>query len=356
MTIIFNFMRFFCMKIIGFILFITTASQLVAQTGGGFSFPFLSLDYNARTAAAGGYFISNIDDDINLGIVNPSGLNEKMHQAVAFNQAFLAGGINYGMAAYAQKGLKGVISGYVRYVDYGTFQGTDVNGTPTNSFRPFEYAIGVGYGKQFNPVISVGGNLNFIGSNLETYSAYGMSIDLSGTFNHPNKLFSATAIFKNAGIKLTNYTQADRGVLPSDMQLGFSYKLAHAPFRFHVVLHQLNKWDLTYNDPNALPTYDALTGDTIPVPKANFVEKMARHLTVSTELSVSKSLFLRMGFNYQRRQEMKIETRPGMAGFSLGVGVKTKRFRLDYGYVIYSKAGSNNVISLSSSLGKWKKR
>jgi hypothetical protein len=260
------------------------------------------------------------------------------------------------MAAYAQKGLKGICSANVKYVDYGTFQGTEANGQSTGTFRPFEYVIGLGYGKQLNPVISVGGNFNFIGSNLETYSAYGMSIDLSGTFSHPNKLFSATALFKNAGFKLSNYTSNDRGILPADLQLGFSYKLAHAPFRFYLVLHHLNQWDLTYNDPFALPTYDALTGDTIPVAKANFVEKLARHLSLSTELSVSKSLFFRLGFNYQRRQEMKIETRPGMAGFSLGIGVKTKRFRLDYGYVIYSKAGSNSVISLSSSLGKWKKR
>ncbi len=356
MTINYNIKRLFYMKILVFFLVIINLSGAFSQTGGGFSFPFLNLDFSARTASTGGYFISGVDDDINLGVLNPSALNDKMHQAISFNQAFLAGGINYGMAAYAQKGLKGICSANVKYVDYGTFQGTDVNGTPTNSFRPFEYSIGVGYGKQLNPVISVGGNLNFIGSNLETYSAYGMSIDLSGTFSHPNKLFSATALFKNAGFKLANYSSNDRGILPADIQLGFSYKLAHAPFRFYLILHHLNQWDLTYRDPNALPTYDALTGDTIPVAKANFVEKMARHLSLSTELSLSKSLFFRMGFNYHRRQEMKIETRPGMAGFSLGIGVKTKRFRLDYGYVIYSKAGSNNVISLSSSLGKWKKR
>jgi hypothetical protein len=344
------------MKFVGLLLLLSFLLPIHSQTGGSYSFPFLNLDYSARTAATGGYFMSNMDDDINLGLSNPSVLNEKMHQAVAFSQAFLAGGINYGMAAYAQKGLKGICSANVKYVDYGTFQGTEANGQSTGTFRPFEYVIGLGYGKQLNPVISVGGNFNFIGSNLETYSAYGMSIDLSGTFSHPNKLFSATALFKNAGFKLSNYTSNDRGILPADLQLGFSYKLAHAPFRFYLVLHHLNQWDLTYNDPFALPTYDALTGDTIPVAKANFVEKLARHLSLSTELSVSKSLFFRLGFNYQRRQEMKIETRPGMAGFSLGIGVKTKRFRLDYGYVIYSKAGSNSVISLSSSLGKWKKR
>jgi len=62
------------------------------QTGGQYSFPFLSLDYNARTAATGGYFISIADDDVNQGIANPSLINNQMNKSISFSQAFLAGG------------------------------------------------------------------------------------------------------------------------------------------------------------------------------------------------------------------------------------------------------------------------
>lgn len=338
----------FLFLILGFICF--------GQTGGSFSFPFLDLDYNARLAACGGHYLSHADEDVNQGIINPALLNEKMDKMISVNQAFLSGGINFGMAAYAQKAYKGILSTNVRYVDYGVFQRTEVNGQSSGTFRPFEYIVGVGYGKEINEVLSFGGNLNFIGSNLESYSAYGFSLDMGGMYKHPNKLFSTSFLVKNAGLKIKDYTSNDKGVLPIDFQLAASYKLAHAPFRFNLNVNNLNRWDLTYNDPFAQPTYDALTGDTIPVPKANFIEKTARHFVLATELLVSKSLTLRMGFNYHRRQEMKLVERPGLSGFCFGVGFKTKLVRVDYGFVMYSKAGYNNVISLTSSVSNWKKK
>jgi hypothetical protein len=344
------------MKIGVLFIFLLLISKSHGQTGGNFSFPFLGLDYNARTAATGGYFVALADDDVNQGLANPSLINNQMSKSISVSQAFLAGGVNYGMVAYANKIWKGVFTSNVRYVDYGEFQRTEPNGELSGVFRPFEYAVGFGYGQFINPVLSIGGNFNLIGSNLETYSAYGASIDLAGSFHHPNKLFTASVCVKNAGIKFKSFSQNDRGIFPVDFQLAAAYKLAHAPFRFNLVLHDLNRWDLTYNDPFAMPTYDALTGDTIPVPKANFVEKLARHVLISSELLLSKSFTLRMGFNYHRRQEMKLVERPGISGLSFGLGFKSSLFRIDYGFVFYSKAGNNHVISLSSSIDKWKKK
>ena len=130
------------------------------------------------------------------------------------------------------------------------------------------------------------------------------------------------------------------------MQLAFSYKLAHAPFRFSMLIHHLNQWELGYNDPNATPTYAALTGDTIPVPATGFIENMARHLSFSTELSISKNIQLRLGLNYLRRQELKLEERPGMSGFTMGLGFNFEKIRIDYAFVVYSRAGFNNLLSL----------
>lgn len=349
-------MRFCYMKIGFLFIILFSGFKVYSQTGGQFSFPFLSLDYNARTAAIGGYFVAVADDDVNQGLANPALINNQMNKSISVSQAFLAGGVNYGLAAYANNVWKGVFTSNVRYVDYGEFQRTEPNGQVNGTFRPLEYAVGVGYGQFLGPVLSVGANINLIGSNLENYSAYGTSIDFAGAYHHPNKLFTASVCVKNAGFKFKNYSSNDNGILPTDFQLAAAYKLAHAPFRFNLVLHHLNRWDLTYYDPFALPTYDALTGDTIPVPKANFVEKLARHSLISTELLLSKSLVVRMGFNYHRRQEMKLLERPGISGMSLGLGFKSKLFRIDYGFVFYSKAGNNQVISLSSSIDKWKKK
>lgn len=328
-----------------------------SQTGGSFAFPFIDLTYNARSAGLGGDFISAFDQDINMGVANPSLLNPSMAKSIGFNQALLAGGINYGMVNYAfNKEQLGTFSTYIQYISYGKFQRTAVNGIIEGTFSPFEMVAGGGYGKQLNPRISVGANAKFIYSQLETYTSFGAAIDLAGTYYNEDKGFLVTAIVKNGGVQFNSYVkESNRAALPVEFQLATSYKLAHAPFRFSLLAHHLNKWDLTYNDPNAQPTIDALTGDTIPVPKAGFMEKVGRHFTYQVETLISKNIHIRTGFDYQRRKELMLETRPGLAGFSFGLGLYFKKFSIDYGFLIYSRAGFNNMLTLTTNLEKWRK-
>lgn len=87
-------------------------------------------NHNARSAGLGGDFITAKDQDINIGIANPSLLNSTMKKHTGFNQAFLAGGINYGMVTHDFNVDKiWTMSGYLKYVSYGTFERTDVKGT-----------------------------------------------------------------------------------------------------------------------------------------------------------------------------------------------------------------------------------
>ena len=111
-----------------------------------------------------------------------------------------------------------------------------------------------------------------------------------------------------------------------------------------------------YFDTSIKPRIDGLTGDTISNTGASFGEKLARHFAYQVELAGNGAFSFRLGFNYNRRQELKLEQRPGMSGFSLGLGLKFKKFKLDYGFVIYSKAGFSNTIGLSAKLGKGKKK
>jgi len=339
------------------IILITLGCQRVvsAQTGGSTAFPLLNLTYNARSAGLANDFIAAKDDDINLGIANPSLYNIKMHNNLSVNQALLSGGINYGQVSYGRNFKKGFLGSSIRYVNYGTFQMTDVTGAAIGTFKPFECIVGAGYGQQLNPRISVGANLNLIYSQLEVYNAFGLSMDLAGTYTSKNEQFLVTALVKNAGAQFKNYSGKEKDPLPAEFQLSASYKLTHAPFRFSILAHNLNNWDLTYSDPTVQPTIDALTGDTIPVKYAGFGEKLARHFSYQAEILASKNIQLRFGFDYQRRQELKLEDRPGVAGFTFGLGLRFKKIRLDYGFSVFSRAGFNNMLTLSSNLSNWRK-
>ena len=336
-------------------LFITFNSN--SQLGGNYAFSFIDLAYNARSAALGGNYISVKDGDLNIGINNPSLLNSEMTKKVSLSQSLMSGGINYGMTDYAFQ-LKdiGVMSTYIKYVNYGKFNRTSINGTSEGTFTPFEMVMGAGLGRSINERISVGGNLNFIFSQLEGYSSFGVGIDLAGTYYDEDKRILVTAMAKNAGVQFNAYAKnGNRAPLPTDFQLATSYKLEHAPFRFTLLAHHLNKWDLTYNDPTLVPTIDPLTGDTNAVERAGVVEKIARHFTYQLEAPLSKNFHLRIGFNYHRRKELGLETRPGAAGFSFGTALYFKKFSLDYGFVVYSSAGFNNMISFTVNMDKWRK-
>lgn len=335
-------------------VFTLIGSFTFAQFGGTKTYALLDLTYNARSAGLGGGFITVKDKDINSGVSNPSLLNAKMDNHLSLSQAFQAGNINYGMLSYGRALKKDrFISGHLRYVSYGNFQRTEINGANSGQYNPFEYVVGVGFGQQLNPRISVGGNLNLIGSHLESYNSFGMAVDLAGTYTNKKENLLVTAMVKNAGTQFNAYVD-QRASLPIDFQLGTSYKIKHAPFRFSLIAHHLNQWDLSYNDPTLKPTVDPLTGDTIPVKRAGFGEKLAQHLTIGAEVLVSKNIHLRAGFNYYARQSLKVVSKPGAAGISFGAGFYFKRFTLDYGFVVYSKAGFNHMISLSADIGKIK--
>ncbi|XOV67800.1 MAG: type IX secretion system protein PorQ [Fluviicola sp.] len=334
-----------------------STSGTFAQTGGNNAFAFLDLTYNARQMGLANDFISVMDADINIGVANPAMLNPEMHNMLSVNQALMPGGINVGMGSYGF-GFRdrGTMSGFVKYVSYGTFQRTSANGTAEGTFSPVEMIAGAGYGQQLNERLSVGANLYAIFSSLENYSSFGAAIDLAGTYYDKEKGFAATALVKNAGVQFNAYTQnSTRAPLPVEFQMAASYKLAHAPFRFSILAHHLNQWDITYNDPNLQPTVDALTGDTIPVPRANFAEKLGRHFTYQVETIISQNIHIRLGFDYHRRRELALSQRPGAAGFSLGLGLYFNKFRLDYGFLINSRAGFNNMITFSTQLDKWRK-
>lgn len=330
--------------------------MLIAQTGGNNAFPFLDLPYNARATALGRELITVYDDDINTGIQNPASLNSKMSNSFGVNQALLAGGILHGMVAYAHDIDKiGTGSIHLRYASYGKMNRTDETGAELGTFSAGDFALGTSLGRSLNQNLSIGASFNLIWSQLESYSSMGLSLDFAGMYRSSNERTIVSAVVKNIGVQLFNYTDNKRTPLPVDAMVGISQKLNHAPFRFSLVMHHLNKWDLTYFDPSVKPKNDPLTGELIPVETPGFGEKLGRHFIVQVEATIGKIVSIRGAFNYNRRRQLLVENRPGMGGFSFGAGLNFKRFTVDYGLYIFSSAGFNNMISLRTDIDSWRK-
>jgi hypothetical protein len=327
-----------------------------AQVGGSSTYSFLNVTSSARVAAMGGTFISVKDNDLNLALQNPSLLNPSMSKFIAFSGVNYLDGIKFGDVAYAHDFEKlGVFDAYIHYANYGTFKQTNEIGDVTGSFKAADYSFGFGWGHQLNPLFSVGANLKGIYSDYFIEHSFGIAGDIGVTFLDTIPSFlrylTFSLVAKNIGSQLTTYIPDIRETLPIEVQFGTSLRLGHAPIRITPTFRHLEKWDITYIDPNDASTVDLITGET-QVTTYNFWQKLGRHLNLGGEIFLSKYFDLEVSYNWQRGRELSIDSKQGGVGLSYGFGLKVSKFSIYYGRATYSLAGASNHFSVSVNLGE----
>lgn len=326
-----------------------------AQLGGQTAFRVLDIPSSARSSALGGNYIAVQDDDINLGIFNPSLLNKEMSRQVALSYLPYMDGIKVGYVSYAHHcdSIKTTFSGTVQYVDYGTFTRRDDTGAELGEFKAGEYVFQVGAAHPIDSLFSVGANMKFITSNLDTYNATAWAADLGGVFVKKKLGLTVSGMLRNIGYQSSTYTE-NREKLPFQVQVGVTYKFKHAPFRLGLMMEQLQKWNLTYEDPNAAVQIDPTTGETI-VDEKNGIERALLHVVPSAEILLSKNFMLRVAYNFRRRQELVLPDKPAITGVSFGVGLRVSKIHISYAYSQLHLAGISNTFTLACRFADFKK-
>ena len=347
----------------GCFLFLLCGIFMVGQklTGqpGGKAFQFLEVTNSARVAALGGDAVAIHDNDLDLPYHNPAMLNADMRHELVINYVNYFAGVNYGYASVATALKKGTIAGGIHYLNYGKFQGADENGTLTNTFKAADYSINILYSRPLDSLFTIGLTMKSIFSDLETYNSSAIAVDVGLLYHNPVSRFTAGLVIRNAGFQVnTYYPNGAREPLPFEIALGVSQSLKYAPLTFFVVADHLEKWDLRYTTAaDKAKVEDPLTGTSSE--KKGFdlaFDKVMRHIVIGTEIKLGKNISVRAGYNYRRRQELKIDTRPGMVGFSWGIGVKISKFKISYGHPVYHLAGGGNYFSLSMNLDELSKK
>jgi len=56
-----------------------------------------------------------------------------------------------------------------------------------------------------------------------------------------------------------------------------------------------------------------------------------------------------------RRAELNVNNLRSLAGFSTGVGIKVKKFRIDYGLAVYHLAGTVHHFGISTDIGSFRR-
>lgn len=343
-------------KIILVFAFHTLTFMLTGQIGGHYTYSFLNLTNSARVASLGGKSVAVWGDDLNMPFHNPALLNAGMDNHLVMNYVGYFASIKYGYVSYARAmGIKGNIAAGIHYTNYGTFTGADETGNLTGEFRAADYALNIIYARQIDSFLSLGVNLKPLYSNLETYNSLGIASDIGLTWHHPEKLLTAAVVMKNLGLQLKKYyNNANRENLPFEIQAGISQKLLHAPFRFSLTLQHLQKFDLSYESTiDNSNVFDPSNGENLKQNKLEeFGDKVLRHALIGMEFLPGDNFYVNLGYNYQRRQELKVPVSPGMVGFSWGFGLRVKKLRFSYGRATYHLAGASNHFSLSVNLSE----
>ncbi len=342
-------------KTLSFLLLITTI-PLSAQVGGNNTYEFLNLPISARVSSLGGNLISVRDNDLNVSLTNPALLTDSMDNNVALSYINYFADVNYGYAAYAKHFDKiGNFSAGIHYLDYGRFKRADEIGNTDGTFGANEMSINLAYAHSvIDSNLTIGVTVKTIYSHLESYSSWGSAIDFGAVYNRPSHGFAVATVVKNMGRQWTSYS-GHKEKLPFEIQIGLSKKPKHIPFRFSLTYENLEKWDLTYEDPaNPTLTVDPLTGDPIKQNKYKiFGDKLMRHIVIGGEFILTKNFFLRAGYNYQRRKELIIPERRGMDGFSFGAGLRIYKFHISYARAAYHLAGASNNFSISFDINSF---
>ncbi len=334
-------------------IFLCANASTAQIVGGDNVFEFLNLSPSARVTALGGNLITVLDDDVNLASGNPSLLNPAMHNALAFNHNFFPAGIGHGYVAYGHfvEKWKTTFHGGIQYVNYGDFTATDEIGNVEGTFKAKENAFTIGAGRDLYERVSVGANLRFISSRFEDYTSTGIAADLAATFHDTASMFNLALVLKNAGTQLKTFTGDNREPMPVELQAGLSKQLRYLPFRLSIIYRYLNRWNVLYDDPNS--TEDTFFfGDTAPKKDNEFVNNLSRHFIFNGEFLFGKkdNFRVRLGYNHLRRQELSVRNLRSLAGFSMGVGLKINRFRVEYGRSVYHLGVNLNHLSISTNL------
>lgn len=313
------------------VLLLLIFSVLRAQDGTS-AFQFLKLPFSAHASALGGENISIIEDDLTMAVQNPALLSCVADKTLNLNYMLYMDGVNVGGAAFARTaGERSTWAVTAQYVNYGELKETTEENIEIGTFSAKDISISGIYTYDLSDYWSGGVRTNFIYSHYDKYSSFAIGIDLGLNYYHQESDFSASLVARNLGGQLKAFEERHEK-LPADVQLGFSKRLAHAPFRLSFTLHDLTQWSTSATAAN------------------NFGKKLLNHIALGIDFLPTNNFYLAAGYNFRRGEEMKINGSSHWAGFTCGTGIQLKRLKLEMAYAKYHVSSSSLIFNLSYTL------
>lgn len=300
-------------------------------------YPFLNIPVSARQSALGSDAVSIRDYDVNMTAANPSLMNLEMDDMVSVNYASYLADSKIGTISYVKDLQEGhLVSINARYMDYGKMPRTDEAANILGDFSAMDASIGAGYAYQLEDEWTIGANVNFVTSKIDTYSSMAVSANAGVTYHNPRSNETLTLVARNFGYQFKPFNGV-REDLPFRIDLGYTKILDQFPAAITVTLHDLQKFNISQDfNVNGQPV--------------NFGRKVLDHLSLGVELFPQQAFNIRFGYNVKRGNEMAILDQRNFSGISAGFGIKISYFKFDYSHARYHNSSNVNMFGLSLDL------
>lgn len=311
------------MRVVLAILAISLAAHQGLHSESNTVYNFLRNDVSPRAAALAGSFVT-VTNDPNCIFYNPAALGtiDVPMGSIGFFKHLLD--INAGYVSYSQpiEDIGNFGAGLI-YTNYGTFDQIDELGNTLGTFSAADFAIVLGYSNILDENLHYGVNAKFISSTIAGYSSSALASDFGLLYVMPESRATLGVSIRNVGGQLSSYMSTKEN-LPLDIAVGGSIVPRGLPLLLNVGFHKLNEGQDTFGD-------------------------RFRAFTVGGEFTLSRVLQLRVGYDNEKRKDLKIATTTGLGGFSGGVGITVSGYKVDYSLSSLGKIGNLHRVSIGSS-------
>ena len=262
-----------------------------------YSYDLLNLPVSAAQRALGGeggaYFGPS-----NTISANPAALAYFTGKRAEVSFVKYPQSVNIGGIAYYQSLNKiGVLSAALNYCNYGKIEGTDEYGNVTHYFTPQALLLNMAFSREIIKSLSASAIFKYGYSSIDTMANMYMvgGLDVNYRFND----LRLGLLIDNIGGELMK----EYGSVPIDIKYRFSSSYALAENSYILLM------DLFYDKTNGFD------------------------MSAGFEWNINGALLFRLGYIYSDSRNLKYDSSGDiLAGFNLGLGVRTKRFNLDYSY------------------------
>src|SRR5258706_4679390 len=294
-------------------------SMVHAQDNSAYN--FLQLDVGARAAALGGGPVV-MGDDPNAIFYNPAALATLTQRRVSFGFFKHLLDINAGHASFGTEIPNlGFVGAGIVYINYGEFARTGEEGEDLGTFHAGELAVTAGYAGALQPGLEYAVNAKFIYSSIAEAPSSAAAIDLGVQYVAiPDRITIGISLL-NLGTQLNPYVTT-REDLPLNLRVGAELYPEHLPAALLLSLDRLNE-------------------------KQDSFGQRFKAFSVGLDLLPGPNVHLRIGYNNGQRQDLKVLSSSGLAGFSIGGGINTDVYSVDYAYSSLGQIGAVHLISIT---------